>query len=369
MDFKNIPYITIPEGPVKSIKVGSTQIWERAHIYGVNWAGGTAATMTRTDDASSFSAPKIGTGTTKGSSSFDNCYPWKDMSVETISGNVLVKIPKFWFKWTKSGTTMKLQIADKPVNGFLVSPMHQDRGDGKGERDYAYIGRHKCNSSYKSVSGQSPIFSKTIDACRTGIKNLGTGFYQEDYAAFWTIRMLALVEFATWNLPSVLLSTTNYDTVANIKTGNVTAMTYHTGVSANKYSFQYRYIEDLWINGLEWLDGLYYSGTSVYCINNPTKFAVGSNGTKIGTRPTTTGFISSWTIPTSSNFKWALIPAATTTNESYTYDGYYYQSTGTVAYIGGARTLLPVHGPFFLYTDFTNTSTSTVITSRLMYLP
>ena len=42
---------------------------------------------------------------------------------------------------------------------------------------------------------------------------------------------------------------------------------------------------------------------------------------------------------------------------------------GTVVYIGGARTSWELHGPFFMYTDFTASSTSTLITSRVMYLP
>ena len=46
-------------------------------------------------------------------------------------------------------------------------------------------------------------------------------------------------------------------------------MTYHTGISSNGYSVQYRYVEDPWENTLEWIDGIYYSGANVYCINNP----------------------------------------------------------------------------------------------------
>lgn len=369
MNMNNIPYITIPEGSVKTIHKDGAKIWERAHIYGVKWAGGTSPAMTRTDEAENFSTPIIGIGTTKGSSPFDNCYPWKDITVETINTNVLVKIPKFWYKWSKSGTTMTLQIADKKVAGFYISPMHADRGDGVGERDYAYIGRYKCNSSYKSQSGYASLCSKTIGAMRTGIKNLGTGFYQQDYASFWTLRMLFLVEWATWDGMSVIENTNNYSAVSDYRSGKCASMSYHTGISADGYNTQYRYVEDPWESILEWMDGLYFSGSSFYVINNPNNFTTGSNGTKLGTRSTGTGYISSWTIPSASGYQWALIPSGVATGESYTMDGYYYTSSGTVPYIGGARTSWELHGPFFMYTDFTASSTSTVITSRLMYLP
>lgn len=368
MELNNIHAIKIPEGTVKSITVDNVLIWKRPYIYGVSWAGGTSPTMTRTDDASKFSSPVIGKGTAKGSSPFDNCYPWSNIKTVTDNGNVLVSIPKFWYKWTKSGSTMKLQISDRKLPGFNTSPMHADRGDGKGERDVAYIGKYKCATDYKSKAGASPVTSITIGTARSKITALGTGYYQQDYASFWTLRMLFLVEWATWDSQSILKNTTDFasDSVVTGKTAN---MSYHTGISADGYSVQYRYVEDPWENYLEWLEGLYFSGSNVYIINNPNKFTVGSNGTKVGTRPTTYGFIKSWTIPTVSGLDWALIPATVNSTEAYTYDGYYYESAGTVAYIGGTRAALAVYGAFFLYTDFTASSTSSAISTRLMKLP
>lgn len=365
---KNVNYITIPEGKVDSISMNGTKIWERAHIYGVSWTGGTSATMTRTDDSANFATPVIGKGTTKGSSPFDNCYPWNKMKVVTLDNNVLVSIPKFWYKWTKSGSTMKLQISDKKVPNFQVSPMHADRGDGAGERDVAYIGKYKCASDYRSKTGYTPMTGMSIESARAGITALGSGYYQQDYASFWTLRMLFLVEWATWNSQSILQNTVDFESGAVI-TGETTSMSYHTGLSANGHSVQYRYVEDPWENYLEWLDGLYFSGTNAYVINNPTKFTVGANGTKIGTRPTTYGYIKSWAIPSASGYEWALMPETLSSSEAYTYDGYYYGSTGTVTYIGGARNALPVHGAFFLYTDFNSTTGNGAIGARLMKLP
>ena len=73
--------------------------------------------------------------------------------VTDVVAGELVAIPKFWYKWTKSGNSLKLQIADKETDGFHVSPAHADRGDGKGERDIVYIGRYHCNTNnYKRIS-------------------------------------------------------------------------------------------------------------------------------------------------------------------------------------------------------------------------
>ena len=370
MDFTNIFAFTIPEGDVKSVhNTDNILLWHRPKIYGVYWNGSSSPVMTRTDDSANFTNPVIGTGSTAGSSPFDNCYPWCDMKIVNDGDNVLVSIPKFWYKWTANGSALSLQISDRKIPNFHVSPMHADRGDGKGERDVAYIAKYKSVYDYKSKANFAPIINVSLTTARTNISNLGNGYYQQDYASFWTIRMLFLVEFATWDSQSILKNTTNFDAIANIRTGGTSSMTYHTGISSNGYSVQYRYIEDPWENVLEWLDGLYFSGTNMYCINNPNKFNVGSGGTLVGTRSTEYGYISSWKIPTASGFEWALIPSGISSSEGYTHDSYYYESSGTVAYIGGSRTAWEVHGAFFIYTDFTEDQESTVITARLMKLP
>jgi len=365
----NVNYITIPEGKVKYVSYNGLKVWERAHIYGVSWNKTNTATMTRTDDASGFSSPVIGVGTTNGSSPFDNCYPWNSIKVVMMDSNELVAIPKFWYKWTNTTNSLQLQIADKPVHGFKVSPMHADRGDGKGERDVCYIGRYKSVYDYRSRPSSAPVTSITIGTARSSIKNLGTGYYQQDYASFWTIRMLFLVEWATWDSQSVMQNTANYADNASIRTGNVTSMTYHTGISANGYSVQYRYIEDMYENTLEWLDGIYLNGSQLYCINNPNNLSSSSNGVNIGTISTDTGYIKTWSIPTVSGYEWALYPATVNSSVSYIQDGYYYTGTGTVAYIGGARNAWELHGLFFMYCDFTSSSTSSVIGTRIMKLP
>lgn len=370
MNFKDIISLTTPNGNIDTIHdKNNVLIWQRAKVYGVSWNGESSPLMIRTDDSSNFNSPVIGVGTVKGSSPFDNCYPWSKIKTITDNGNVLVEIPKFWYKWTKSGSIMKLQISDKKIPNFNVSPMHQDRGDGIGERDVAYIGKYKCASDYKSKANYNPINNITIEAARTKIASIGSGYYQQDYASFWTLRMLFLVEWATWDSQTVLQNTTNFGSMTNILTGETANMSYHTGISLNGNSVQYRYVEDPWENTLEWIDGLYFSGTNVYCINNPNKFAVGSNGTKIGTRSTEYGYIKSWTIPTTPGFEWALIPYTVSDSEAYICDGYYYDSAGTVTYIGGPRVSWEVHGAFFIYTDFTASSSSTAISTRLMKLP
>ena len=147
-------------------------------IYGVEWAGTSSPAFTRTDDAALFADPQPYYAGMSGtpSSPFDSCMPWSGMEVvDDADLGKLVKIPKFWFKWTRSGSSMKLQISDAEQTGFHVSPAHADRGDGAGERDYVYVGRYHCAAStYKSTSGVTPAGNMTRAEFRTAIHNLHT---------------------------------------------------------------------------------------------------------------------------------------------------------------------------------------------------
>lgn len=343
-------------------------------IYGVVWDKTSKTTLSRTDDAALFADPTPALSGKGGNSPFDNCLPWSGMVKETRTGGVMVKIPKFWFKWTAEGGKLKLQIADRKAAGFSVSPAHADRGDGKGERDYVYIGRYKCASDYKSKSGVSPKTNITRDAFRSGIHALGSTIWQQDFAMFWTIRMLYLVEFADWDGQKVI----GFNCGNNSGTqamGTTDSMTYHTGtVQSSRSTYgvgvQYRWIEDPWGNALEWCDGIYFSGSSVYCIQNPAKFSDSSGGTKIGTRPTSDGYISDWSLPTAAGFEYALYPSAVNGSETtYIADYCYYDSNGVVLFVGGGYSQSRNRGPFFLSGYYAAWYSYTDVGSRLQELP
>ena len=153
-------------------------------ILGAEWDGTATSAWTRTDNASNFVDPvpqyKDGDAYTVGSSPFDNISPWKDIRrVEDETAGTLVEIPKYYYKWTRDGSKMKLQISPIEQDGFLVSPAHADRGDGHGERDVVYVGAFHCsNNSYKSISGDRTMTNKTRSQFRTNIHNLGTDIWQ-----------------------------------------------------------------------------------------------------------------------------------------------------------------------------------------------
>lgn len=344
------------------------------HVYGVVWDGTSTTVWSRTDEAASFVNPTpYRAGATNYGSPFDNLYPWSGMVrvTDAVAGE-LVAIPKFWYKWTKSGNSLKLQIADKETDGFHVSPAHADRGDGKGERDIVYIGRYHCNTNnYKSQSGVKPKANITRSTARTSIHNLGSNIWQSDIQMRMTIWMLYLVEFADWNSQKTIgKGCGNNSATENM--GYTDSMPYHTGTTlASRDSYglgtQYRYIEGLWDNVYDWGDGCYYNSNGLNIINTPSSFSDNSGGTAVGVP--SSGWPSAFTVATVAGLEWVIYPTASGGSETtYSADGWNFGASYPCLCFGGFYSQGGGRGLFYVYCTSASDSGAS-IGCRLQKLP
>ena len=297
----------------KIITLGGSVVNHVLPIYGVDFTNmSTTSKCTRTDAAANFADPQPAVAGGTGSSPFDNIMPWSGMvrSTDPNAGEV-VAIPKFYFKWDTDGTKATgLKISMTKFDGFNTSPAHMDRGDGKGERDVVYVGRyHSCDTN-KSTTDQLPKTNIARSAARTAAHSLGANVWQFDFATRVTIWMLYLVEFADWNSQyKIGYGCGNSRSAENV--GSSDTMQYHTGtMQANRTDYgvgvQYRYIEGLWDNVYDWMDGCYYSADGMSVILNPNNFSDTENGTVIGT-PVANNWISRFAVS-----DWAIYPNSTT---------------------------------------------------------
>jgi len=343
----------------------------RIQIYGVEWDGTSTTKWTRTDDAAGFADPNPAVKNGDGSSPFDGLQPWAGMvKVEDSEAGMLVAIPKFWYKWTKNGNSLKLQIADGQTDGFNVSPAHADRGDGKGERDVVYVGRYHCASGFKSATGAAQQVSISRSTARNNIHKLGATIWQLDYAMRVTIQMLYLVEFADWN-SQAKIGYGGSSARSKVNNGQTDAMQYHTGTTAKNrttYGFtQYRNIEGLWDNVYNWMDGCYYDSNGMNIIMNPNNFSDASGGTLIG-KPSN-GSPSAIAVSTVSGLEWAIYPTAADGSDStHISDDWGFSVSSPCLICGGDDSQVQSRGLFFVsYKSASNTGAN--IGCRLMKLP
>ncbi len=181
---------------------------------------------TRTDDAVGKTA-KGSIGTVAGHSDFDNCYPWSEMKRETFStGDVMVKIPVFYYQRKRVGNIESIKIADKPVSGFEKHP-----GSG------CYVSAYATSQNYAAVTNRERAdggggYAKYIP----DKKGAGwTGLRYEEYSA---LVFLILVEFATNDVRTAL-----GESAGSKITGRADNVPNLSGVTASGDEVVYRGIE------------------------------------------------------------------------------------------------------------------------------
>jgi len=353
-----------PEDEIISVK------GDFVSIYGAEWDGTSTTAWTRTDEAAPFIDPVPAINNGNGSSPFDDLMPWSGMVIEERTGGTMVKIPKFYYKITRNGNKMKIQIADGEADGFEISPAHMDRGDGNGERDAVYIGRYHCGTGYKSITSVKPLANMTRSSARTNIHNLGAKYWQMDFATRFTIWLLYIVEFADWNTQAKI----GYGCGNNSATENMgytDSMTYHTGTklsSRTTYGLgtQYRYIEGLWDNVYDWCDGCYYNSNGLNIILNPSNFNDSSNGTLVG-KPSN-GYPSAFASNNTAGFTLFYPTAASGSESTYSCDYWGYDSSYPCLFVGGYYNQYAYLGLFYVnYSSASNSDGS--IGCRLLELP
>ena len=341
-----------------------------AHIYGASWDGTSTTRWSRTDEAAEFTDPvPYVAGASSYGSPFDNLQPWAGMTVSERTGGTMVSIPKFWYKLTQNGRGMSIQIADRAVDGYSVSPAHMDRGDGHGERDVVYIGRYHCNSSYRSGT-DNPQTTITRSTARSGIHDLGSTIWQSDFAMRFTIWMLYIVEYCNWNSQAAIGYGCGNNSYAQ-SMGYTDSMPYHTGTTQSSRTTygcgtQYRNIEGLWDNVCDWCDGCYYNSNGLNIILNPSKFSDGSGGTAVGTP--SGGHPSAFTVKTTGGYPLFIPTAANGSDETYSCDKWEVGLPYPCLFVGGYYRQDANYGLF--YAGYSSEfSADTDVGCRLQELP
>lgn len=187
---------------------------ENSTIYGVKRSlTTTSSAWERTDNAVGLVANATKDGGTV-QNDFDSIYPWSDIityNYDTINnvitaylgdnnfafdgsnGEVLTRIPEFYYKRYRDGEYEYIQISKYAIEGFIKSPAFS-----VGRYDSSYDG-----TKLHSVSGVVPEVNRNISSFRNLSRALGTGFGQLDYHYF-LLQMLYLVEYADFNSQSKL---------------------------------------------------------------------------------------------------------------------------------------------------------------------
>ena len=268
------------EGQFETVKL----VYE-PRAYGATWDGSSTTQFSRLDDAAGFADPTPAVGTGSGSSPFDDIMPWAGMKEFNVINNAIayekgvdsefsrskydtvVKIPKFWYKISATGSEWQVHIANGAMDGYTLHPAFEGK-------DAIYIGKYLAGEGYVSKSAVSPIVDITRPTFRENARGKGANWDMLNIAAWSAVTMLYLVEYADWDSQSVIGKGYTSGS-ARINTGGTDSMTYHTGRPAGTdglTSIQYRGIEDLWGNVEQWVDGINFKSAQAYYCTTRTDF-------------------------------------------------------------------------------------------------
>ena len=288
-----------------------------ANVFGVCWDTSNSSTaLTRltkandpygfvTKDVTTEPVPAVGVG--DGSSPFDNYAPWNGMkecnlnadgSVKAWKGQsgfarsdayTMVYIPAFYVATKTNGTKKYFYVSDKAKTGFVKHP-----GSGK------YIGRYTFSGGQASRTGYSPQVNITRSIARSNAKGIGSKFHLYDFSTYCAIIWLYVVEFADWDCQSKIGRGRVDNNSRAVNTGDSDGLTYHTGRKADTngvFAVQYRWIENLWGNVYQWVDGFNANGTTAYYCTDYSMYAddTTTGYTQIGTLPAS-GWIKDLTV-------------------------------------------------------------------------
>ena len=360
------------DGQIKSVELSFVK------IYGISRdKTASSPVWARTEMAVGMTA-SASVGTTAGKSDFDKAMPWSGIVRETLStGDVMVKIPKFYFKRYREGNIEHIQIADKPKTGFAVHPLFKHSGV---ESNFAYVGAYKTSGDKKSVSGATPTVSQTRATMRTNAKSKGTGWSLIDVSAVSAIQMLMLVEFATNNMQTAIGrgycdKTSGGSAITTGSCNSVPNLTGRPSGTDGLVDAVWRGIEGFWGNVWEWTDGLNINDGTFYVCNDITKYA---DDTTTGYTPLSFKGQTNWSssyiteegLDTGANSH-VLLPAAAGSGSESTFDcDACWSNTGWRVFVrGGGWGNGSACGLFAAALDCTASYASTYSGSRLLYIP
>ena len=216
------------------------------------------------------------------------------------SGQVMVKIPKFYYQelYDGTGTLTGVNISETPQTGYVLHPAF-DWGGGK---NYVYISRYEAGddggTKLKSVSGVAPIVNQALAIFRTRAAARGANWYQYGFWDNHLIQVLFYVYYGTWYSQSVLPGYTeaiSYQDSYKRLTGRTNSLTTLNGsvnvdlagvdsdltgivAAGNKIANQFLWIENFYGHIWKMIDGFSAdertsSTNKAYATNDPSKFS------------------------------------------------------------------------------------------------
>lgn len=191
----------------------------------------------------------------------DNFAQFEDGSAADISsgaaGDVMIEIPKFYYKIGRVGNYVEVKISNALMEGFTDYAFSY-KGEVK-DKFYigAYLGYKDSGGKLRSLTGKTVTSNITIGVARTAAQANGAGYEQLSFNKLTALQVLYLVMFKNLNSQAALgQGYTNASAYRDTGATDTKGMTYGTNAGATADdTVKFLGIEDFYGNLNQWVDG------------------------------------------------------------------------------------------------------------------
>lgn len=277
-------------------------------------------------------------------------------------------------KFSRKGLNIKT-VDNKVYVSMTDNPNNSDYGyyahsRGEEARDAFYLGAYlgyEQNGKLRSIKGVIPTGNKNIGDFRTIAQANGKGYEQLAFYQWTFLQAMYVLKYG--NLDSQTALGKGLTGGSNAKnTGYTNGKGVNYGTNSDTEQMRFQYVEDLWGNKVQWLDGAMSGGngkmqTGTTGFNNS---ASDYNSHPLGTNSTISGYPDT----IQGNSELGFIPKTTNGSNSTYYSDYGYVASAAayVAYAGGCYGDASSAGAFCVGFEGSVDDASDVVGARLMFL-
>ena len=289
--------------------------------------------------------------------------------INGTDGNVMVEIPKFWYKYEHVSGVHKWSISDGNLGpDYEVHPAFIRGGVEKDYRYYPAYGGFNLSGKLISGSGRTPTVSQTRAQFRILAAANGAGWSQIDWNLLVAVQLLYLTEYADFNSQAMIGRGNDTGSDYTMTTGGSDSIGNASSLSTNNDTWMsYRGIENWYASMFKFIDGVNVQERKYFINSNPATFAddvftgdyVDSGITSVATN----GYVSNL-VPSKKGF----VASAVAGSDSTYIPDYFYQAAGSMIVVfGGAADYGLSAGGFCLRADNGASSASGAFGSGVSY--
>ena len=289
--------------------------------------------------------------------------------INGTDGNVMVEIPKFWYKYEHVSGVHKWSISDGNRGpDYEVHPAFIRGGVEKDYRYYPAYGGFNLSGKLISGSGRTPTVSQTRAQFRILAAANGAGWSQIDWNLLVAVQLLYLTEYADFNSQAMIGRGNDIGSDYTMTTGGSNSIGNASSLSTNNDTWMsYRGIENWYASMFKFIDGVNVQERKYFINSNPATFAddvftgdyVDSGITSVATN----GYVSNL-VPSKKGF----VASAVAGSDSTYIPDYFYQAAGNMIILFGGRAGTGLNaGGFGLFADFGASNAYAFIGSGVSY--